>query len=111
MKKRDDLVPLKQVAEEVGMSRTSLWRACRSNIPDFPAPLVIRRLVYWRRDDLERLDAALMRYLGRVHFERQREATQKIERLKRKSRAPAKRSRQLSSRTKPSEPDLFEPST
>lgn len=111
MKKRDDLIPLKQVAEEVGMSRTSLWRATRSNIPDFPAPVVIRRFVYWRREDLERLDAALMRYLGRVNFERQREANQKIERLKWKSKTPAKRSRQPAPLTDPREPDLFDRQT
>lgn len=109
MKKRDDLIPLKQVAEEVGMSRTSLWRACRSDIPDFPAPVIIRRLVYWKKQDLERLDAALLRYRGRVKFERAREAEQKIKRLKRNSK-PAVKRRKGGAPPQPDlpQPDLFE---
>lgn len=108
--KRDDLVPLKRVAEEVGMSRTSLWRAARSDIPDFPAPVVIRRLVYWKRQDMERLDAALLRYRGRVKFERDREANQKIERLKKKAKPPSKRVRPPTDENLP-QPDLFDRST
>lgn len=105
MRKGGDLIPLKRVAEEVGMSRTSLWRATRSDIPDFPPPVVIRRLVYWKRQDMERLDAALLRYRGRVDFERQREAKQRIERLK-KTR-PTSTPRQLSAK-RPPHPDLFD---
>lgn len=108
--KRDDLVPLKRVAEEVGMSRTSLWRAARSDIADFPAPVVIRRLVYWKRQDMERLDAALLRYRGRVKFERDREANQKIERLKKKTKPPSKRARPQADDSLP-QPDLFDRST
>lgn len=110
MRKRDDLVPLKKVAEEVGMSRTSLWRATRSDIADFPAPVVIRRLVYWKRQDMERLDAALLRYRGRVKFERDREANQKIERLKKKTKPPSKRARTPADDNLP-QPDLFDRST
>ncbi len=105
--KKDDLIPFKIVAEEVGMSRTSLWRARRSNIPGFPAPIVIRRLVYWRRQDLERLDEALLRYSGRVNFERQREARRKVERLQKRSKPAAKRVRAVR-QAKPPQPDLFD---
>lgn len=93
MARKDELVPLKLVAEEVGMSRTSLWRAARSAIAGFPPPVVIRRLVYWRRQDLDRLDDALARYRGRVEFERQREAQRRIARLQQKLKRAPKRSR------------------
>jgi predicted DNA-binding transcriptional regulator AlpA len=105
--KKDDLIPLKVVAEEVGMSRTSLWRATRSEIPGFPRPVVIRRLVYWKRKDIERLDEALTRYRGRVSFERQRQARQKIERLKKKNAKPSRRPRSSFPATPP-QLDLFD---
>ncbi|MEQ1708833.1 MAG: hypothetical protein ABL864_10960 [Terricaulis sp.] len=67
----DDIIPLKRVAANLGISRSSLWRACKSNIPDVPPPLVVRGRVYWRRSDLPELEAALARYPGRVAFERE----------------------------------------
>lgn len=106
MKRKDDLVPFKQVADEVGTSRTSLWRAARSDIPGFPAPVIIRRLVYWKRQDLERLDEALLRYRGRVKFERERQARQKIELLK-KTNAMSKRTWHSPPPSLP-QPDLFD---
>jgi predicted DNA-binding transcriptional regulator AlpA len=91
--KRRDLVPLKVVAEEMGMSRASLWRARQSEIPGFPEPVIIRQLVYWRKGDLEKLEAALLQYRGRIAFERNREAGRKIKAAERSRSASKKKLR------------------
>ncbi len=103
--KRDDLVPLKRVADELCVSRATLWRARQSHLPDFPQPLIVRRLVYWRRGDLKRLEDALMQFQGRIQFETARAAHRKVEAIK-KSAASQKRPRRA--RTKTRQPDLFE---
>jgi predicted DNA-binding transcriptional regulator AlpA len=65
------LVPLKKVIHDLGVSRTTMWRAMRCNIEGFPAPVVIRRRVHWRNADIEQLEAALLCYEGRCAFDRQ----------------------------------------
>jgi hypothetical protein len=72
--RRQDLVPKKCVAYEMAVSETTLWRALKSDLPDFPQPVVIRKKVYWRRADLPALEDALMYFQGRGVFERQRKA-------------------------------------
>lgn len=67
-----DLVPQKRVAAELGVSRSSLWRASRSSIPGFPPPIILRARVYWREADLPALKAALERFQGRKAFEKER---------------------------------------
>lgn len=67
-----DLVPQKRIAAELGVSRSSLWRASRSSIPGFPPPIVLRARVYWQRSDLPALKAALDRFQGRKAFEKER---------------------------------------
>jgi predicted DNA-binding transcriptional regulator AlpA len=67
-----DLVPQKRVAAELGVSRSSLWRASRSAIPGFPPPIVLRARVYWLRADLPALKAAFERFQGRKAFESER---------------------------------------
>lgn len=67
-----DLVPQKRIAAELGISRSSLWRASRSSIPGFPPPIVLRRRVYWREADVLALKAALERFQGRKAFEKER---------------------------------------
>jgi predicted DNA-binding transcriptional regulator AlpA len=66
------LVPQKRVAAELGVSRSSLWRASRSAIPGFPPPVVLRARVYWREADLPALKTALQRFQGRKAFEKER---------------------------------------
>lgn len=67
-----DLVPQKRIAAELGVSRSSLWRASRSSIPGFPPPIILRARVYWRRSDLPALKAAFDRFQGRKAFEKER---------------------------------------
>lgn len=105
MRRKDNLVPFKVVVEEMGLSRASIWRAAQSNIPGFPKPVVIRRLVFWKKTDLAALEDALFRYRGRVAFEREREAPKKIAGLQRaKAKAQLKRSRVSTARP---QRDLF----
>lgn len=80
--KRADLVPLKQVAAQLGVSRATIWRARTSGIAGFPAPVMLSRYVFWKRSDLERLEDALLRYQGRVKFEAGRKAQARIDALK-----------------------------
>jgi predicted DNA-binding transcriptional regulator AlpA len=67
-----ELIPQKRVAAELGVSRSSLWRASHSNIPGFPPPVVLRARVYWRQKDLAALKMALDRFQGRRAFEAER---------------------------------------
>ncbi len=67
-----DLIPQKRIAAELGVSRSSLWRASRSALSGFPAPIVLRGRVYWRTTDLPALKAALERFQGRSAFEKAR---------------------------------------
>lgn len=64
-----DLVPQKRVAAELGVSRSSLWRASRSAIPGFPPPVVLRGRVYWLRSDMPAVRVAMDRFQGRSAFE------------------------------------------
>ncbi len=70
--RRQDLIPQKRVAYEVGVSQTTLWRASKSGLPDFPPPVIVRKKVYWRKADLTALEEALMYFQGRGVFESQR---------------------------------------
>lgn len=103
--KRAELVPLKQVAAQLGVSRATIWRARMSGIAGFPAPVMVSRYVFWKRSELERLEDALLRYQGRVKFESRREAQTRIDTLK--GRVKSKRVEKR--RVKYSrQPDLFE---
>ena len=72
MKFPSNLVPQKAVAEDLCVSVVTLWRARRSGIPEFPEPVIIRNMIFWRRDDVQRLEDALMKFEGRGKFESQR---------------------------------------
>ncbi len=62
MKAPPDLVPQKVVADDLCVSLATLWRARRSNLPGFPAPVIVRNMVFWRKADLGKLEDALMQY-------------------------------------------------
>jgi predicted DNA-binding transcriptional regulator AlpA len=64
-----DLIPQKRIAAELGVSRSSLWRAMKSGIAGFPAPVVVRRRLYWRASDMPALKDALDLFAGRTAFE------------------------------------------
>lgn len=71
---REQCLSLTETAYELAISRWTLWRASRSDLPDFPAPVIVSRRVYWTKTDLERLEAAIMFFQGRCVFDRQRKA-------------------------------------
>lgn len=99
---QNDLVPLKQVAGALGVSRATLWRAGKV-VSGFPQPRVIAGRVYWQACELEDLKRAISRFGGRVAFERERRLI--ALRAERDSRTPPRRTR----RAKPThnEADLF----
>lgn len=68
-----DLVPHKRALACLGLSRTSVWRALGSDVPNLPTPVVVRRRLFWRQADLEALKQAMLYYEGRCAFERSRQ--------------------------------------
>lgn len=103
--KRSDLVPFKQVTAQLGFSRATIWRARMSGIEGFPQPVMVSRYVFWKRTDLDKLEDALLRYQGRVKFERRRDAEAKIEAARRRLK-PSRRDKRRPSAKR--QPDLFE---
>ena len=78
MKVPPDLVPQKVVADDLCVSLATLWRARRSNLPGFPAPVIVRNMVFWRKADLDKLEDALMQFAGRGKFEEERQRSKRI---------------------------------
>lgn len=78
MKVPADLVPQKVVADDLCVSLATLWRARRSNLPGFPAPVIVRNMVFWRSSDLGKLEDALMQFQGRSKFEQERQRSKRI---------------------------------
>lgn len=70
--KENNLVPLKRVLDEIGVSRATLWRALNSGIEGFPKPTIKRRRVYWAAEELKGIEAALDAYRGRCAFDAKR---------------------------------------
>ena len=100
-----DLVPQKRVAAELGVSRSSLWRASRSAIPGFPSPVVLRARVYWVRSDLPALRIAMDRFQGRSAFEAERRHAKARAALAEATGLKPKRRKQASAIP---QPDLFD---
>lgn len=69
-----DLVPQKVVAADLCVSIVTLWRARKSGLPDFPEPVILKSMVFWRKNELQKLEDALMRFRGRLEFEKHRKA-------------------------------------
>ncbi len=93
MKVPPDLMHQKAVAHELCVSLVTLWRARRCNIPGFPQPVIFRKMVFWKKSDLDRLEDALMKFEGRCKFENRRQAQQKLDRLREQARPSPKRAR------------------
>jgi predicted DNA-binding transcriptional regulator AlpA len=100
-----DLVPQKVVAVDLCVSLVTLWRARNSAIPDFPKPVNIKNMVFWRKADLGRLEDALLQFRGRSEFEKQRKADKAAAARRRVRRALARR---RPSPKQPAQVDLFE---
>lgn len=100
------LLPLRKVLQEVGISRATLWRARHSKIKDFPEPIRHLGKVYWRKQDLPALEAALFRYEGRLVFEQVQSANRKTAKLKVKKSTRRKAHRSEGPNT--GQPDLFD---
>ena len=106
MKLRDYL-PLKAVCDDLGVSRWTLWRAARSDISDFPKPMRVGRQVFWKKSEIEALEAALMQFQGRCVFDRNRrqlKVRQKLAQAKKTAMASKKSGRGNSSQQ---QRDLF----
>lgn len=95
MKFPADLVPQKVVADDLCVSLVTLWRARRSAIPGFPEPVVLRNMVFWRKDDVGRLEDALLKFEGRGKFEEHRTRTQRNQRLMQARPTPKRQKRDL----------------
>ena len=94
MKFPSDLVPQKAVADDLCVSVVTLWRARRSGIPDFPEPVIIRNMIFWRKVDVQQLEDALMKFEGRGKFESQRVHAKRqaaMEKVLANSKKPARR--------------------
>lgn len=70
--KTADLVPLKRVLDEIGVSRATLWRALNSGIEGFPKPTIVRRRVYWAPKEIKEIESAFDAYRGRCAFDAKR---------------------------------------
>lgn len=105
--RRKELVPLKRAAEAIGVSRTSLWRARQCAIADFPEPVLVGRLIYWRRADIPKLDEAMLRYEGRGAFEKRRDHARKVRVLSAKRTNQPKRKHAPQGEPDPAQQDLF----
>lgn len=92
MKVPPDLVPQKVVADDLCVSLATLWRARHSNLPGFPAPVIVRNMVFWRKADLGKLEDALLQFEGRGKFEQERVRSKRIAAMT-KARSQPKRTK------------------
>lgn len=100
-----DLVPQKAVAQDLCVSLVTLWRARKSDLPDFPKPVVLRGMIFWKKGDLDKLEDALMKFDGRTKFEERQAHKKRVAALTKAHPQPkrTKRSRRGDERQK----DLF----
>jgi predicted DNA-binding transcriptional regulator AlpA len=101
----DNLIPLKRVAAQLGVSRATLWRVSQSR--DFPSSVKVRGRVYWRMRDLAAMETALDAFQGRSAFERDQRQTKAREAVM-KAMAAIKKSKRRSTTPSPlKQLDLF----
>jgi predicted DNA-binding transcriptional regulator AlpA len=79
--KLKDYLPLKAIIDDLGVSRWTLWRAARSDIPGFPMPIKVGRQLFWKKTELDALEAALLRFDGRCAFDCRRSHEKKLKAL------------------------------
>nr|WP_281719649.1 hypothetical protein [Nitrosomonas nitrosa] len=91
--KLKNYLPLKAVVDDLGVSRWTLWRAAASDIVGFPQPTRVGRQIYWKKSEIELLEAALLRFEGRCAFDRKRKHEKKIKALTKRRAAAAPRKR------------------
>lgn len=99
---RTGLKPLRQSLPD---GAGQVGRAARSDIADFPAPVIVARRVYWEKAKLEALEAALMQFRGRCVFDRKRRHEKVVRKLIRKK--PARSQKQKTEPPLPGQQDLF----
>lgn len=75
------LLPLKAVADELGVSRTTFWRLRKTQVSGVPLPVLRSGMQFWRRSDLPTLEEAFTQYRGRIAFERERDWSRRIRAL------------------------------
>ncbi len=58
---------------EVAIEASGVTRpVTQSGIPGFPEPVIIRNMIFWRKDEVQQLEDALMKFEGRGRFEADR---------------------------------------
>lgn len=89
----DDLVPHKVMLTKLKLSRTSVWRAMVVDAAGFPAPVIVRRRMYWSEENLQEIAARMKVYVGRREFEKSRRCGILTKKLKQMNGAAAKAKR------------------
>jgi len=79
------------VAKRRERGRASRGNAKESDIPDFPKPIKVGRQLYWKKIELDALEAALLRFEGRCVFDRKRKHEKRVKALTKTRSAGATR--------------------
>ena len=101
-----DLIPYKVALWRLNTSRTNFWRALKWSGRDAPSPIIKRRKVFWREQDLPDLSRLLDAFEGRCVFEAQLKAQRTREAAERAKRTPY-RKRSSRQRPDPRQMELF----
>jgi len=101
--KLSDYLPQKAVADDLGVSLATLWRARNSDLPGFPKATIIRGRVFWKPSELQTLEHALLQFRGRSVFEEHRAHASRVQTLTKQRPSPKRRRRPPS----PAQQELF----
>lgn len=102
----DVLITHKIALWRLNTSRTNLWRALKWRGAEAPIPVVKRRKVFWREQDLPHLSRLLDAFEGRCVFEAELKAQRTRDAAERAKRAP-RRKRSSRQRPDPRQMELF----